>query len=324
MSQSRPTSRLAEDPTRISHHVHRVGYHFRAEVVEEACEQLEYTVYKGQYIKLSDMPTRSEGLQSTLLKFGIDPASVEKSDGLESPEKVGAAIKELFPKIPEQDLKDIVHHAWKKGTKRVGNNSNLDLPRRVQLATAARIRHMYTDYDLLLRAFEWKDARSMVEGECLRKLIEWRGEAPDDAEDQELEWIVRETIVLDDDDDQADAASEADDEGDSSDDSVQITEVRECDDIGAESGVDDRTRRLLDRNRQRDEGHRATIAKQKIGAMRQHMRQPQAVPTPQRAGAFPMGQPEQPQQEVVFGGQRFRMVGSFSLRLEGIANLVCS
>ncbi|KAI7267313.1 hypothetical protein KC345_g7952 [Hortaea werneckii] len=278
---SKPTSKDAENPQKISHHIHRVGYHFRAEVVEDACEQLKYTVYDGKFMKESDLPARSQGLHSTLLKYGIDPAAVNQFDNSESPDKVGAAIKELFPKIPDQDLKEIIHHAWEEGTSRVGTISTLELPRRVQLATTARIRHMYTDYDRLLRAFEWKEARSMVEADCLKKLIEWRGENPvDDADDEELEEIVRETIVLDDDDQTASGnSSEADDEGDTSDASVEITHVT---DFGAESGVDDRTRRWLDRSRPRQKAgrQRAAIAKQKIGAARQQLRAPAPNPLP--------------------------------------------
>ncbi|KAI7573592.1 hypothetical protein KC346_g20287, partial [Hortaea werneckii] len=278
---SKPTSKDAENPQKISHHIHRVGYHFRAEVVEDACEQLKYTVYDGKFMKESDLPARSQGLHSTLLKYGIDPAAVNQFDNSESPDKVGAAIKELFPRIPDQDLNEIVHHAWEEGTRRVGTISTLELPRRVQLATTARIRHMYTDYDRLLRAFEWKEARSMVEADCLKKLIEWRGENPvDDADDEELEEIVRETIVLDDDDQTVSGnSSEADDEGDTSDASVEITHVT---DFGAESGVDDRTRRWLDRSRPRQKAgrQRAAIAKQKIGAARQQLRAPAPNPLP--------------------------------------------
>ncbi|KAI6887295.1 hypothetical protein KC360_g1695 [Hortaea werneckii] len=307
---SKPTSKNAADPEKISHHIHRVGYHFRAEVVEDACEQLKYTVYDDKYMKESDLPARSQGLQSTLLKYGIDPAAVNRFDNSESPDKVGAAIKELFPRIPDQDLREIVHHAWEEGTRRVGTNSTLELPRRVQLATTARIRHMYTDYDRLLRAFEWKDARAMIEAECLKKLIEWRGESGDDADDEELEEIVRETIVLDDDDQTVSGnTSEADDDGDASDASVEITHVT---DFGAESGVDDRTRRWLDRSRPRQKAgrQRAAIAKQKIGAARQQLRAPAPNPLPatQSVEAYPGPSATIPSRETFINGQRYMAV----------------
>ncbi|RMY75710.1 hypothetical protein D0862_13879 [Hortaea werneckii] len=311
LRQSKPTSKDAENPQKISHHIHRVGYHFRAEVVEDACEQLKYTVYDGKFMKESDLPARSQGLHSTLLKYGIDPAAVNQFDNSESPDKVGAAIKELFPRIPDQDLNEIVHHAWEEGTRRVGTISTLELPRRVQLATTARIRHMYTDYDRLLRAFEWKEARSMVEADCLKKLIEWRGENPvDDADDEELEEIVRETIVLDDDDQTVSGnSSEADDEGDTSDASVEITHVT---DFGAESGVDDRTRRWLDRSRPRQKAgrQRAAIAKQKIGAARQQLRAPAPNPLPatQSVAEHPGFAATVPSRETFINRQRYMAV----------------
>ena len=238
------------------------------------------------------------------MKYGLRPDLLQQNGKSETPEKVGAAIKELFPKIPEQDLHDIVHHAWEEGTQRIGNNTTMDLPRRVQLATIARIRHMYTDYDRLLRAFEWKEARSMVEPECLKKLIEWRGET-DDADDEGLEEIVRETIVID--DDEVVDASEADDEDSTSDASVEITHVALGDDLGAESGIDEKSRRLLRRAQpQHNIGYHNSIAKQKIGAVRQQLRA--AAPAP--AAAYP-AQPahhdhhERPAREVVMNGQRF-------------------
>ena len=69
----------------------------------------------------------------------------------------------------------------------------------MQLATIARIRHTYTDYDMLLKIVTWKEARQIVEPFSLTKLIEWRGENDNDTEG--FEEILRETIVIDDDDD---------------------------------------------------------------------------------------------------------------------------
>lgn len=88
------------------------------------------------------------------------------------------------------------------------------MSRQVQLATIARIRHTYTDYDHLLRVGSWREARTAIEQKCLSKLIEWRGEHENDAE--ELEEILRETIVIDDEsDDDEDIMNETNDENDS-------------------------------------------------------------------------------------------------------------
>ena len=231
--QAKPVSKHATDPMKVSHHIHRIGYHFKSEIVTNACIELGYIVHRQQFVKEADLQTKKDHskLAEIMARRGMTLNQLEMR---ESPEQVRAAIKELFPKIPDEDLNQIVDHAWKEGSHRVGTNANLQLPRRVQLATIARIRHTYTDYDQLLRAFEWKDARAMVEQACLLKVIEWRGEH-DEANDNDLEEIVREIIVLDDDDDENSDAydeDEADDEdsdaelGFMSDSSVEITHTR--------------------------------------------------------------------------------------------------
>jgi len=285
-------SKHAVDPEKVSHHIHRIGYHFRAEVVDQACAALKYTYYRGRYLKEEDLIKQGEQsrLAQTLAKYHIRPDALSASTPRETPQQVRAAIKELFPKIPDDDLESIVKHAWEEGTHRVGNNPTLDLPRRVQLATIARIRHNYTDYDRLLKAFEWKDARAEVEPECLRKLIEWRGEN-DLEEDDELEEIVRETIVIDDDEEpELSNVSEADDEssvtevepGDISENSIEVSHRVAADgDFGAEI-PDERSRNFVQRFQPRryNVEQQTIIAKQKIGAARERMRNhaPPSVP----------------------------------------------
>ena len=69
----------------------------------------------------------------------------------------------------------------------------MSLSRQVQLATIARIRHTYTDYDKLLKIVSWKEARQIVEPISLTKLIEWRGENDNDTED--FEEILQQTLA---------------------------------------------------------------------------------------------------------------------------------
>ena len=203
----------------------------------------------------------------------------------ETPNQVRAAIKELFPKIPEEDLEAIVQHAWEKGSRRVGTNSTLDLSHRVQLATIARIRHNHTDYDGLLKAFgDWKYARQEVEPGCLKKILEWRGELGD-GDDNELEEIVRDIIVLDDDEDEdGNYGSEADDEdsivelSDSSDSSIEITRHHADDDLGAEgTNVTRHTHYYPQLSRRQLEEHNVT-ARQKIEEARRKMQIPRERP----------------------------------------------
>lgn len=89
-----------------------------------------------------------------------------------------------------------------QGTNRVGNAKELSLARKVQLAVVAHIRHMYTDYDKILKAGSWTEARQKVEHVSLAKLKEWRDEAGDPS--NEIEDTFREVIVLDDDEESSD------------------------------------------------------------------------------------------------------------------------
>lgn len=239
-------SKHAIDPQKVSHHIHRIGYHFKSEIVDEASQQLGYVYYRGKFLKEDVMQAqRSKGrIKNIMAKYGLN---MHENDARETPEQVSAYIKELFPRIPQDDLEKIVQHAWEEGSKRVGTNENMNLANRVQLAVTARIRHAYTDYDRLLKAFEWKDARQEVEAECVRKLKEWRGEDGTDDEEKGFEEAVADVIVIDDDDEpmQGNGADDSDEDdasvGDTeyiSDDSVEIVEHHMSDsDFAAEGSM---------------------------------------------------------------------------------------
>jgi len=69
----------------------------------------------------------------------------------------------------------------------------------VQLAVVAHIRHVYTEYDRLLKITSFQDARAAVEQPCLAKLVQWRGD--DENGTTVLEDVFREVIVISDDED---------------------------------------------------------------------------------------------------------------------------
>lgn len=269
------------DPGKVSHHIQRIGYHFRNEAVEEACGQLRYHIIEGRFVSEAELQRRQNNsfLARVMAKYGIRNVSEAYK---ETPAQVAGAIKELFPKIPEKDLDEIVNHAWAEGSSRVGTASDLDLPRRVQLAVIARIRHNYTDYDRLLKAFDWPHARKEVEADCLKKLIEWRGEQDEDGEDDGLEEIVRETIVVDDDDDaprlrrrtlQRDLTP-GNGPGDTSDTSIEIVHrPAVADDLRAEDPREQQHRFFQPRGAaRRTVAERNDIARAKIDAIRGQMR----------------------------------------------------
>ena len=63
----------------------------------------------------------------------------------------------------------------------------------------AHIRHVYTQYDRLLRETSFQDARAVVEQPTLAKLVQWRGD--DENGKTVLEDVFREVIVISDDED---------------------------------------------------------------------------------------------------------------------------
>lgn len=63
----------------------------------------------------------------------------------------------------------------------------------------AHIRHLYTDYDRLLKQKSFHEARAAVEETTLKKVIQWRGD--DENGQTVLEDVFREVIVISDDDD---------------------------------------------------------------------------------------------------------------------------
>ena len=86
-----------------------------------------------------------------------------------------------------------------QGNKLVGT-ADLPLHRRAQLGVLAHIRHVYTNYEQLLRTGEWKDARAAVEHQCLDKLVQWRGDDENDTD--AMSDILREVIVIPDDEEE--------------------------------------------------------------------------------------------------------------------------
>ncbi|KAH8728831.1 hypothetical protein GQ44DRAFT_702049 [Phaeosphaeriaceae sp. PMI808] len=203
---AKPKNKMHADPEKLSHHVHRVGAHFPIEIVNLACSKFGYVYDEAEGLHKDKSRDRTnwiaQGVEAyssrQLLQGG---PSTEK----ETKEHTRGAVREMFPKIPEADLDSIVNHAFEEGTNRVGNAKELSLARRVQLAVVAHIRHMYTDYDKMLKTGSWMSARQKVEHVSLAKLKEWRDETGEQSD--EIEDTFREVIILDDDEDSSDEGS---------------------------------------------------------------------------------------------------------------------
>ncbi|KAJ5369607.1 hypothetical protein N7509_014219, partial [Penicillium cosmopolitanum] len=180
----------------LSLHVHRIGYHFPSTVVAAVCSELGlYLTSTGKAVPFHTMSSRE-----------TRPTADANKDQLTINTEARDAITDLFPNIPSNDLHQIIKTAFQKGQRKVGTASELPLARRAQLAVVAHIRHLYTDYDKLLKSGSFHEARSTVEQPTLAKLVAWRGD--DENGQKVLEDVFREVIVISDDDDDSETEEE--------------------------------------------------------------------------------------------------------------------
>lgn len=84
----------------------------------------------------------------------------------------------------------------------------------------AHIRHVYTNYDRLLKLTSFQEARAAVEEPCLARLVQWRGD--DENGQTVLEDVFREVIVISDDEDDDDISEEHEQGEEERDSSVEI------------------------------------------------------------------------------------------------------
>ncbi|KAK3056187.1 hypothetical protein LTR09_002693 [Extremus antarcticus] len=224
------------NPEKVATHLSRIGYYFNSQLVAQACDKLGYIPYKKAFIKEADLAVQSR-MARTMADYGV----VGEIQAVEDDSQVRAAMKELFPMMPQHDVEAIIQHAWHGDGSTVGNNMTLSLSRRIQLATGARIRHTYTDYDRLLRAFgTWQEVRAIVEPDCLEKIKEWRGEN-DEEEKEENEWIWHDIIVIEDEEDEANKMKMKDD-----DNNNQNTHMHDADDSDSVVILDDSSEASFD------------------------------------------------------------------------------
>ncbi|KAG5293529.1 DUF2293 superfamily domain-containing protein [Histoplasma capsulatum G186AR] len=191
----------------LSQQVHRIGYHFPSVVVATIC--MERGLFLSSTGKV--VPYQAASSSRRLTK-NLGREKRAASDVSQNTINVEAkdAIKDLFPNIPTKDLNRIIKTAFQKGKRKVGTAVELPLARRVQLAVVAHIRHVYTDYDRLLRITSFQDARAAVEEPTLAKLVQWRGD--DENGKTVLEDVFREVIVISDDEDDEEDESDLADE----------------------------------------------------------------------------------------------------------------
>ena len=112
--KAKPKNKAHVNPEKIAHHVHRIGHHFPNEVVDQACDWLGYSYRGGTYQKnLDDIATsrlaRSLATHGSRMGLHGRPGTVQ-----ETSQQIRAAIRDLFPKIPDEDLEAIVKHAFRE------------------------------------------------------------------------------------------------------------------------------------------------------------------------------------------------------------------
>ncbi|KAG9248576.1 hypothetical protein BJ878DRAFT_412455 [Calycina marina] len=198
-------SATTEKMSKISDHVHRIGYHFREYIVDEARKLVGET-------NVSD-----------------DTAPIPKTQE-EINQQADAALRDLFPRIPNTDRQMILDHAFRlgavfNGAPVVGLQPDIPLSRRVQLAVLAHIRHTHTRYDLLLRETSWENARKVVEPVCLDFIIKWRGD--EETGRDQIDEILREVVVISDSEDSDDDSSDDEIDDDDDDDDDESSEEEE-------------------------------------------------------------------------------------------------
>lgn len=191
---------------KLALHVHRMGHHIRQTIVEQAKALVGKEIAR----------TASDNWQL--------PETQEEINA-----QAEAALRDLFPRIPNFDKQMIIEHSFKKGEgygkPKVGT-SDLPLYRRVQLAVLAHIRHTHTRYDKLLREIDWHVARKVVEETCLDILVKWRGD--EETGRDQLDDILREVVVISDDSDDTDDSDDSVDADDTDDDRDEETSDEGC------------------------------------------------------------------------------------------------
>jgi hypothetical protein len=78
--------------------IHRIGIHFKTEIVNQACHELELHITNGQ-VRHNRLLRATNGV-----------------------EDVEGTIRDLFPKMPEKDMRKVIKQGWT--LRKVSNCSN--------------------------------------------------------------------------------------------------------------------------------------------------------------------------------------------------------
>ena len=107
----------------LSQQVGRVGYHFPSTVVEQACQLLGITLTRLGHIRDDQRRNtnayNNRSIQSKKDGRKQDAKARESSVGKDMSQedidaRAASAIRDLFPKIPDKDVKRIIARAFQK------------------------------------------------------------------------------------------------------------------------------------------------------------------------------------------------------------------
>ncbi|KAG5922191.1 hypothetical protein E4U42_005574 [Claviceps africana] len=212
----------------LSQQVNRLGHHVRQTIVEEARESMAHLPQSGA----ATPDGKPEPIPESQAEYHL---------------QADAALRDLFPRIPNTDRQIIIEHAFTrvsvphhgyslcsltnrfisqrtngKVEQPVGFSDDIPLARRVQLAVLAHIRHAHTRYDELLKEAGWQMARKAVEELCLDIIVKWRGD--EETGRDQLDEILREVVIISDSEGD-ESEEETTDDDSSTEDSGSATSV---------------------------------------------------------------------------------------------------
>src|SRR5689334_5043585 len=93
----------------LSRQIHRVGYHFPTMVVDQVCAH--YGIRLNNKGELVD-EAKDDDLFKRVYQNPDGQRPVEEKDQVTINTEAKQTIKDLFPKIPDQDLFKIIKHAF--------------------------------------------------------------------------------------------------------------------------------------------------------------------------------------------------------------------
>ena len=89
-----------------------------------------------------------------------------------------ARLGEFYPRLPEDQRRDVVDRGFETGSGRVGRTTKLDLDEKLRRAVVAHARHAHTRYDELLGpgadAWDRESAREMVREDVRFIVSDWQ------------------------------------------------------------------------------------------------------------------------------------------------------